>query len=59
MAGASGNNRRARIFCSRIEAELLAIDGFYRTIDDLDASLCEGPAQAWLDGEKLIISALE
>ena len=59
MAGASGNNRRARIFCSRIEAELLAIDGFYRTIDDLDASLIRQPAQAWLDGEVLIISALE
>jgi septum site-determining protein MinC len=58
MAGASGNNRRARIFCSRIEAELLAIDGFYRTTDDLDASLCQGPAQAWLDGETLMISPL-
>jgi septum site-determining protein MinC len=58
MAGASGGNRRARIFCSRIEAELLAIDGYYRTIDDLDASLCERPVQAWLDGETLMISAL-
>jgi septum site-determining protein MinC len=58
MAGASGSNRQARIFCSRIEAELLAIDGFYRTIDDLDESLCARPVQAWLEGETLMISAL-
>jgi septum formation inhibitor MinC len=32
-----------RIFCSRIEAELLAIDGYYRTIDDLEGSLARGP----------------
>ena len=58
MAGASGGNRNARIFCSRIEAELLAIDGFYRTIDDLDASLSGRPVQAWLDGETLMVTAL-
>lgn len=58
MAGVSGGNRRARIFCSRIEAELLSIDGFYRTIDDLEPSLCERPVQAWLEGETLMISAL-
>jgi septum site-determining protein MinC len=58
MAGASGGNRQARIFCSRIEAELLAIDGFYRTIDDLDESLCARPVQAWLEGETLMISAI-
>jgi septum site-determining protein MinC len=57
MAGASGD-RRARIFCSRIEAELLAIDGYYRTIDDLETSLSARPVQAWLEGEKLMISAL-
>jgi septum site-determining protein MinC len=58
MAGASGGNRQARIFCSRIEAELLAIDGFYRTIDDLEESLCARPVQAWLEGETLMISAI-
>ena len=58
MAGASGGNRRARIFCSRIEAELLSIDGFYRTIDDLEPGLCDRPVQAWLEGEALMISAL-
>lgn len=58
MAGATSGNRQARIFCSRIEAELLAIDGFYKTIDDLDASLAGRPAQAWLEGETLMITAL-
>ena len=58
MAGAAGGNRQARIFCAKIEAELLAIDGFYRTIDDLDASIRGRPVQAWLEGETLMISAL-
>lgn len=59
MAGASGNgNKSARIFCGKIEAELLAIDGYYRTTDDLEPGLCARPAQAWLDGETLMISAL-
>ena len=35
MAGASGN-RRARIFCNKIEAELLAIDGFYTTAEEIE-----------------------
>lgn len=58
MAGTSGN-RRARIFCTKIEAELLAIDGFYRTAEDLDAKLRDRPVQAWLDGEALIIAGLD
>ena len=32
MAGSHGNSR-ARIFCSRLEAELLAIDGYYMTAE--------------------------
>ena len=35
MAGATGN-ARARIFCHRVEAELLAIDTYYKTADDID-----------------------
>lgn len=57
MAGAVGN-RRARIFCHKIEAELLAIDGFYRTADEIDATLRNRPAQAWLDGGNMMIAAL-
>ena len=36
IAGLAGNTR-ARIFCRRLEAELLAIDGVYQTADDMDA----------------------
>ena len=57
MAGATGN-ARARIFCHRVEAELLAIDSYYKTAEDIDDSLRRGPAQAWLEGETLKISAL-
>ena len=57
LAGASGNVR-ARIFCHRVEAELLAIDTFYKTADDIDDSLRRGPAQAWLEGSTLKISAM-
>ncbi len=58
LAGTSGN-ARARIFCSRIEAELLAIDGYYRTADELDPALLGKRAQAWLDGDGLKIAALD
>jgi septum site-determining protein MinC len=57
MAGAAGNSR-ARIFCHRVEAELLAIDSFYKTADDIEDSLRHGPAQAWLERNVLRISAL-
>jgi septum site-determining protein MinC len=57
MAGATGN-ARARIFCHRVEAELLAIDSYYKTAEDIDDSVRRGPAQAWLEGNTLKISAL-
>ena len=57
MAGVNGNPR-ARIFCHHIEAELLAIDSYYKTAEDIDESLRHGPAQAWLEGETLRVSAL-
>jgi septum site-determining protein MinC len=57
MAGAAGN-ARARIFCSRIEAELLAIDGLYKTADDIEPDLRGRPIQAWLDGNAIRVVAL-
>jgi len=57
LAGATGN-ARARIFCHRVEAELLAIDSYYRTADEIEDSLRCRPAQAWLKGETLQISAM-
>ncbi len=58
MAGATGNSR-ARIFCSKIEAELLAIDGLYKTADDIEADLRGRPIQAWLDGDTIRVVALD
>jgi septum site-determining protein MinC len=57
MAGINGNSS-ARIFCQRIEAELLAIDGYYQTAEDIGESLRNRPAQAWLEDDALKITAL-
>ncbi len=57
MAGVNGN-ASARIYCQRIEAELLAIDGYYLTAEELDADLRSKPAQARLDGKIMRISPL-
>jgi len=57
IAGAGGN-ARARIFCHRAEPELLAIDCYYKTADDIEASLRRRPVQAWLEGGTVKISAM-
>lgn len=57
MAGVNGNSA-ARIYCQKIEAELLAIDGYYQTAEDIDASLRHRPAQAWLEGDIMRITPL-
>ena len=57
MAGFSGN-ASARIFCQKIEAELLAIDGYYQTAEEIDSALRNRPAQAWLDGDIMKITPL-
>ena len=57
MAGFSGN-AAARIFCQRIEAELLAIDGYYQTAEEIDVALRNRPAQAWLEGTIMKITSL-
>jgi len=57
MAGVNGNSA-ARIYCQRIEAELLAIDGYYQTAEELDAALRNRPAQAWLEGDIMRITPL-
>ncbi len=57
MAGVNGNSA-ARIYCQKIEAELLAIDGYYQTAEDIDATLRNRPAQAWLEGDIMKITPL-
>ena len=57
MAGVNGNSA-ARIYCHRIEAELLAIDGYYQTAEEISAALRDRPAQAWLQGDIMRITPL-
>jgi septum site-determining protein MinC len=57
MAGSSGNGA-ARIFCQKIEAELLAINGYYQTAEEIDVALRNRPAQAWLEGTCIKITPL-
>jgi len=54
LAGAYGN-RRARIFCRRLDAELIAIDGHYIVADDVEPHLRKTPIQAWLEEDELKI----
>jgi septum site-determining protein MinC len=57
IAGLSGHPG-ARIFCSKLQAELLAIDGVYQTADGMPAKLLGKSVQAWLDGEQMKLSVL-
>jgi septum site-determining protein MinC len=58
LAGADGNER-ARIFCRRLEAELMAIDGHYIVADQIDPQLRKAPIQAWLEGDALEIIRMD
>jgi len=52
IAGAVGN-AQARIFCGKLEAELLAIDGLYKAADALDEHLRGQAVQVWLESDVL------
>ena len=54
-AGAQGNTA-ARIFCRRNEAELLSVDGWYCTAEEMDPSVRGKPVQAFLDNGMLRIA---
>lgn len=58
IAGAAGNPD-ARITCRRFEPELIAIDGLYRTADDLGPVQRGLPAQVRLDGDAMKVAALD
>ena len=57
LLGQSG--ARPRIFCRRLEAELLAIDGVYRTADEFDPALHRRAVQAWREGDELLVAAMD
>ncbi|MGB3451850.1 MULTISPECIES: septum site-determining protein MinC [unclassified Simplicispira] len=59
IAGARGNTE-ARIFSTCLEPQLVSIAGIYRTTEtELPADVRGKPAQVRLDGEKLLIEALQ
>jgi septum site-determining protein MinC len=57
IAGALGLSN-ARIFCRKFEAELVSIDGFYKTADQMDPALRGRPVEISLVGDAIVISAL-
>jgi septum site-determining protein MinC len=57
LAGTVGNTS-ARIFCRKLEAELLAIDGLYKTAEDMDKRLRGQAVQFWLEGDAIMAEAL-
>ena len=58
IAGLAGNSK-ARIFCRKMQAELLAIDGVYQTADDMAPGLIGRAVQAWLEGEQMKMTSLD
>jgi septum site-determining protein MinC len=57
IAGATIGSK-AQIFCSRMEAELIAIDGAYMTAEDLDQSLRSQAVRVWINNDALRFGAL-
>jgi septum site-determining protein MinC len=58
LAGAQGNPK-ARIFCREFHAELVAVAGHYKVLEDIPKELHGKPVQVWLDGEALRIEQLD
>ena len=58
MAGSNGSPR-ARIFCTKMQAELISIDGYYLTADSIDPALNDRCVQARLEGQTIVITPLE
>ncbi|MBX9402346.1 septum site-determining protein MinC [Lysobacter sp. BMK333-48F3] len=58
LAGAQGNNK-ARIFCREFYAELVAIAGHYKVLEDIPKELRGKAVQVWLEDEQIRIAALD
>lgn len=57
LAGAQGW-RQARIFCREFHAELVAIAGHYKVLEEIPKELRGKAVQVWLEGEELKIAVL-
>lgn len=58
LAGAKGNEG-ARIFCRDFHAELVAIAGRYKVLDDIPDNLRGKSVQVWLEQDQIMIAAFE
>jgi septum site-determining protein MinC len=58
LAGSAGNPG-ARIYCRKLEAELLAIDSVYRTADEVENDLRGRSVQAWIQNDTIAVAALD
>ena len=58
LAGAQGNEQ-ARIFCREFHAELVAIAGHYKVLEDIPKNLRGKAVQVWLEDEQINIAALD
>ncbi|WP_434026115.1 septum site-determining protein MinC [[Pseudomonas] boreopolis] len=58
LAGARGNTE-ARIFCRDFHAELVAIAGHYKVLDDVPMDLRGKAVQVWLEQDQIKIAALD
>ena len=57
LAGAR-DNPKARIFCREFHAELVAIAGHYKVMEDIPADLRGKAVQIWLENDTIHIAAL-
>ena len=58
LAGAQGDET-ARIFCREFHAELVAVAGHYKVLEDIPAELRGKAVQVWLDQGQLKLAALD
>lgn len=58
FAGADGE-AQARIFCRRLDAELLAVGGVYLTADQIETNVRGQPVQAWLEHDSIRFARLD
>ncbi|WP_422375398.1 septum site-determining protein MinC [Roseibium sp.] len=57
LAGVSGKDC-ARIFCSKLDAELVSINGLYKVADDFESTFRNAPAQIRFENETLVFEEL-
>jgi septum site-determining protein MinC len=58
LAGAQGNEK-ARIFCREFHAELVAVAGHSKVLEEIPMELRGKPVQAWLEDGQLRVAAMD